>query len=241
MRMRYWDTYSAVYVLEGSGRFHDQDGLTIPVGPGDLMLMFPRHGYRYEQERDKPWSEFFIQFRGSIFGLWVKERLLSPQKPVHHIEPLKYWHDRLEAIIKPLHLPEPVQSLKRLSLLQDFFIDAVIMPAAPTTAAEQKWVMAARALIERDMSSAPDWETIARELNLSYHHFRRRFAQLTGVAPAKYRASKTIEHAGTLLKDRDLSLKAVAERCGFCDEFHFRKRFKFLTGLTPVQFRHRLE
>src|ERR1019366_4010575 len=97
MAMRYWDTYAAVYVRQGRARFQDVAGLDRPVGPGDLMLMFPRHGYRYVIDRDEPWSEFFIQFRGPLFGLWLKEGLLSPKLPVHHIDPVKHWWHPLGA------------------------------------------------------------------------------------------------------------------------------------------------
>jgi len=51
---------------------------------------------------------------------------------------------------------------------------------------------------------------------------------------------QAIEHCEDLLQDRRLTIKQIADACGFCDEFHFAKRFKELTGLTPAQFRHRL-
>lgn len=241
MRMRYWDTYSAVYVMRGHGRFRDQDGLSLPTGPGDLMLMFPRHGYCYEAAANEPWSEFFIQFHGPLFGLWVKEGLLSPKRPIHHIEPVQHWWKRLESIIRPLELPEPAQSLRRVTLLQEFLIDAAIIPELPATSAEQKWLAMAQTLLEKNPEKPPDWASIAKSCSVSYHHFRRRFTQLAGVPPAKYRASKVIEHAGDLLHDRLLTIKIIATRCGFHDEFHFSRRFKALTGLTPAQFRLRME
>jgi AraC-like DNA-binding protein len=241
MRMRYWDTYSAVYVLRGRGRFHDQDGLNLPVRAGDLMLMFPRHGYRYQADPDEPWSEFFIQFRGPLFGLWVKEGLLNPKRPIHHIEPIEHWRARLEAIIRPLDLPEPAQSLRRVTLLQDFLIDAAILPETPATARDERWLAAARAALAKDLDKPPDWDAIATTLGLSYHHFRRRFTQLAGASPARYRAAKAIEHAEDLLHNPLLAPRAIARQCGFYDEFHFAKRFKTLTGLTPAQFRRRLD
>ena len=47
MPMRFWDTFVVVYVLAGRARFHDETGLRLPVRSGDLLLMFPGHGYHY--------------------------------------------------------------------------------------------------------------------------------------------------------------------------------------------------
>jgi AraC-like DNA-binding protein len=238
--LRRWDTYSAVYVLKGTARFHDETGLNLPVHPGDLMLMFPRHGYRYLPDPEETWSEFFIQFRGPLFGLWVKDGLLDPRRPIHHIEPIDHWWQRLEAIIKPLALPEPAQSLKRVCLLQDFLVDAVITPHSETAPADVRWLAAARAALEKNFDRPMDWEATSRQFNLSYTRFRKKFAALGGVPPSSYRAGKVIEHAENLLQNRRLSVRDIAIQCGFYDEFHFAKRFKDLTGLTPAQFRRRL-
>lgn len=227
-------------VAVGGGDVREQDGTCGVVRAGDLMLMFPRHGYRYQGEPNELWSEFFIQFRGPLFGLWVKEGLLNPKRPIHHIEPIEHWHARLEAIIRPLDLPEPAQSLRRVTLLQDFLIDAAILPETPATAADERWLAAARAALAQDLDKPPDWDAIAKTLGLSYHHFRRRFTQLAGAPPARYRAAKALDHAEDLLHDPRLALRDIARQCGFYDEFHFAKRFKALTGLTPAQFRRRL-
>jgi AraC-like DNA-binding protein len=240
MTMRRWDTYAAVYVLKGRARFHNESGLNQPVVAGDLLLMFPRHGYRYVIDPSEPWSEFFIQFRGPLFGLWMKEGLLDPKRPVHHLEPVEHWWQRLEAIIKPMVLPEPAQSLKRVCLLQEFLVDAVITPQAETTPADIRWLAAARAALEKGFDRPVDWEVLARQFDLSYHRFRKKFTALGGVPPATYHAGKVIEHSENLLHNRRLALHDIARQCGFCDQFHFAKRFKELTGLTPAQFRRRL-
>jgi len=240
MAMRYWDTYAAVYVIEGSGRFEDQDGLRIPLREGNLMLMFPRHGYRYLSRRGEPWSEFFIQFEGPVFDLWVQEGLLDPKSPVHRLENVEHWWHRLEAIIKPSIMPEPVQTVKRICLLQEFLADTVLSPQAPAAAADTLWLATAQSELEKNLEEAVNWDAVARSLGISYNRFRQKFAALGGVPPAAYRAGKVIAHAEDLLRDQNLSVKEIALRCGFHDEFHFSKRFKDLTGLTPAQFRRRL-
>src|SRR5437762_3267328 len=70
MPMQVWDTYALVYVLDGKGRFYDAAGRDLPLHAGDLMLFFPRHGYRYRIDPSEPWSEFYMHFQGPVFDLW---------------------------------------------------------------------------------------------------------------------------------------------------------------------------
>jgi AraC-like DNA-binding protein len=240
MRLRRWDTYAAIYVLKGCARFEDQDGVRRDVGPGDLMLAFPGHGYAYQVDPALPWSEFFIQFRGPLFDLWAKEGILTPRCPVVHLEPVELWWKRLEAVIKPLALPEPAQSLRRVCLLQEFLVDALVLPRTRTTPDDGLWLCRAQALLGRNRESFLDWTAVARELGVSYHQFRRKFATLAGVPPARWRAAQVLEHAADLLGTPGLSVKEIAVRCGFCDEFHFSRRFRQFAGVTPAQFRRRL-
>ena len=240
MPLRRWDIYSAVYVLKGHGRFQDEAGLNLPLKPGDLILMFPRHGYRYHGNKNEPWSEFFVQFRGPIFSLWAREGLLNRKQPIHHLEPIDHWWSRLEATIKPMTLPEPAQSLKRVCLLQEFLVDAVLTPQGESDPNDQRWLARVRALIELNPGKAIDWDATARTLGITYHHLRRKFTQLSGVPPARHRAACVVRFAEDLLHDSSLSMKEIARKCGFCDEFHFSRRFKLMTGLTPADFRRRL-
>lgn len=240
MRLRHWDTYAAIYVLKGRARFEDQDGTRRDVGPGDLVLAFPGHGYAYQVDPALPWSEFFIQFRGPVFDLWTKEGLLSQRRPVVHLEPMELWWKRLEAMIRPLAIPEPAQSLRRVCLLQEFLVDALVLPRTRATPAEDLWLRRAQALLGRNPESFLDWPAVARDLGLSYHQFRRKFTMLAGVPPARWRAAQVLEHAADLLGNPHLSIKEVAARCGFCDAFHFSKRFHQFAGVTPAQFRRRL-
>lgn len=242
MRMRYWNTYSLVYVRGGSARFQDEDGRDLPVGPGDLMLMFPRHGYRYLNDATTRWSETFIQFDGPIFDLWRKRHVLRPAEPVWRLEPLAYWQPKLAEIAAPRveRESEAESALRRVCLLQAFLAEAYsTVHRAEHDAGQSEWLKRAHALLDTDLGAYPNWEALAGRLDMSYDRFRKRFQSLTGQAPAQYRALRRIAWACELLKDRRRPLTDIAVTCGYHDVFHFAKRFQQATGLTPAQFRQR--
>jgi AraC-like DNA-binding protein len=61
-------------------------------------------------------------------------------------------------------------------------------------------------------------EEAAAKMGMGYEAFRKRFARLAGIAPAKYRDARLMDLAGRLLRDREKPLKQIADACGFCDE-----------------------
>lgn len=179
-------------------------------------------------------------FRGPLFALWERGGLLDRQAPILHLEPVSIWWERLEALLAPLELPQSLQSLHRCLQLEQFLADALAASSSPAGGRHADWYRQACSLIDLQLGSTVDWEGIARRLDMSYRHFRRRFQVAGGITPGHYRAMRQIERAQELLHTPELSIKQVADRCGFCSAFHLATRFKHFTGLTPAQFRRRL-
>ena len=67
--------------------------------------------------------------------------------------------------------------------------------------------------------------------------FMRRFKKETGVTPMEYLGGIRMKNARKLLKESDMSVMEIAEKCGFETEEKFRVRFKEKLGVTPEQYR----
>lgn len=81
---------------------------------------------------------------------------------------------------------------------------------------------------------------LASAAGLSLSHFNRLFAQWTGQSPMDYLRHLRVEKARALLADVDLTIKQVAGRAGFADQYHFSKVFHQIDGLPPSAFREAL-
>ena len=240
MRLRRWDTFSLVYVRTGNAVFLSQGARERAVGPGDMMLMFPRNAYRYDIDPLTAWSETFVQFDGPVFELWRKSGLLTPAAPVWRLEPAAVWWTRLDSIVAPARAAGDDTALHRVGLLQSFLADAWTASHRPgLDEADGDWLAAAESLLAQDLATYPDWERLCGRMDLSYERFRKRFRSLAGISPAKFRADRRIAWAGALLGQDGCSMEDIARTCGYHDKFHFMKRFKAATGLTPAQYRLR--
>lgn len=80
-------------------------------------------------------------------------------------------------------------------------------------------------------------ESLASTVGLSPFHFSRRFKAEFGQTPHSFIIRKRIERAKTMLKKRNIAMKAVALDCGFSDQSHFCRTFRKMVGVTPAEYR----
>lgn len=67
-------------------------------------------------------------------------------------------------------------------------------------------------------------------------YFSRLFIKLTGCTVSKYILNLRISKAKSLLLNRQIKIRSVAEETGYEDVSYFIRKFKQATGLTPMQY-----
>jgi len=105
---------------------------------------------------------------------------------------------------------------------------------------EMEIVIKAKKLIEESVSLPLSGREIAWQVGLNYFRLKRVFKEVVGSSLADYIVSTRLNHARTLLQDKEMSIKQIAAFCGYksADSFitAFRKRF----NVTPDVLRKRL-
>jgi AraC family transcriptional regulator len=91
--------------------------------------------------------------------------------------------------------------------------------------------------IESHLEHSLTLPELAREANISSHHFLRWFKRHFGRPPHAYVIERRLERAKSLLSKTDLPLKEVALRAGFSDQPHMTRLFRRYLDATPKAFR----
>jgi len=98
-------------------------------------------------------------------------------------------------------------------------------------------IICALQYIEHNLSGNVTLSSLAKEANLSKHHFCRVFKKYIGKSSKRYIIDIKIEKAKNLLMDVDNNVSIVAWETGFNDLSSFIKHFKRTTGVTPSDYR----
>ena len=100
-----------------------------------------------------------------------------------------------------------------------------------------KVIMPAVKYLEKNYANPDLTNTeLAAQSNISEVYFRRVFAKQYGMTPKQFLIDIRINHAKQLLSEGRLKINAVAEKCGFTNQYHFCRVFKEKTGLTPTDY-----
>lgn len=83
----------------------------------------------------------------------------------------------------------------------------------------------------------PDVSKLAEYAGMSRSGFQHLYSRIFGVSVKHDIVSSRINYAKRLLSSSELSIKEIAERCGYSSEFSFMRIFKEKTGKTPTQYR----
>ena len=82
-----------------------------------------------------------------------------------------------------------------------------------------------------------DIDHIAAAMSLSPKQLRMRVMSITGMRPANYVLQVRLNYARRLIANDNLTLTAIANKCGFQTLSHFSKAFKQQFGMSPIQYR----
>jgi AraC family transcriptional activator of pobA len=92
-------------------------------------------------------------------------------------------------------------------------------------------------LLEREFTSSHEAGHYAAELGVTTGTLSRLLMKLTGRTTKQLILDRVILEAVRLLRFSDLSIKEIAARLGFSDQFAFSKAFKRQRGVGPLDFR----
>jgi len=92
--------------------------------------------------------------------------------------------------------------------------------------------------IKTNFKEQPDLEKVAEQIHLSPFHFQRLFTEWAGVSPKKFLQFISVEHAKSLLKEKQATLFDAAFETGLSGTGRLHDLFIKIEGMTPGEFKN---
>jgi len=137
--------------------------------------------------------------------------------------------------VNPADLKTILQKLERelLATKKELFTNQQMRPI--------DIIESVKAYLRQNYGQSISFSKIASQYGFSPAYLAKIFKEHTGTSPGKHLKEYRINIAKKLLMDSDLSVKEIAVRVGFDDQFLFSKNFKSMIGVSPLQFREQTQ
>lgn len=124
-----------------------------------------------------------------------------------------------------------------LLLAMTMLLDQQVRTEEPRGIKSDDLVRRAITWIDAHYHERPTLAGIAAAVKCSGGHLHARFTQEIGVSPTAYAQRQRLRDAQHLLSTTDLTVREVALKCGYDDQFHFSRVARRFFGLSPQEIR----
>jgi AraC-like DNA-binding protein len=230
--------FQIVYISAGEGVFTSGD-LTFNVNPGSVLLILPGIKHLYYPLLETGWHEYWVGFKGAYFSGLIKEGRFSPDQVFFQIG----LHDSIlslfNLIFDEIQAQRPLYQIKACAAILSLIAEVLTRDRRKEQLnSYQKTVEKAKYLMESNAFSAIDLSSISDQLGISTSRLNEIFKTYTSMTPYQYYIQIKIYKAESLLEQQDLSVKEVAHKMGFEDQYYFSRLCKNKTGVSPSEWKN---
>jgi len=227
-------------------QFHESGTLNLRIGSGRMksyrgavaFITHPGTEFSYEFSAEEKHNYYAVCFTGSRVAQYLRSGLLSLAPRVHRIADAERFRKTvMEFCLFRRREEYDFCTLKLEELLLMLHQPGKPRETAPPSPHQTEKLRQLAEAVCRDPGRGWNFDAEAGKLNVTPRHFRTLFARVNRMTPGHFLLSKRLDRAAAeLLNSRD-TVKAIADRNGFADEFYFSRLFKKYYRLSPRFYR----
>jgi len=223
------------YVCRGAG-FLEINGKTFYVKKNGIYFLMPGSTHAYRPDRKDPWVKLFFTVEGPLMQDLLKAYGMETVYHIPDCPELKKHFDRMKTLRFNPAISNPQASVVFHQFLQEAAtLVCGVKPELPEDMEALK--LALDDAVDKNFRLTQ----FAGGRKVSEAHLIRQFRLHFGMTPYEYLMSRKLETARHLLLYSSLSVKEIAVRLAFSDQYYFSNYFKRRVGQSPRLYRTRFQ
>lgn len=228
--------YKLCLVVSGEGTF-TMHGKSYDLHPGDLFFIFPSVTHNIHSNADEGDPHrlkcIYVSFIGIRANQIMSRFHITSISPVYsgHSDLIPFWENAIRIAGKNnLDLISESVLLYTLSVIGATTEESEEMQSSNLIQNIKKYVD--EHFSDQDLSL----NSICAHYNYNPKYISTLFKKYFKVGINEYVNTIRIQEACTLIDDNMTSVKDIAARCGFRDQYYFSRVFKIRLGISPSQY-----
>ena len=232
-----FDTCNFSLILRGHGEFR-RAGQTWTIQAPCVLTQWPGEYVEYGPHMpEETWDELYFIYDARLMTKFKQSRLIDPQRPVWPIGDLAAVNEQVAEFVELASASDPASIVDRVDRVCERLILETHL-ASPAQALGDQAIHRLIAEVQRHPGKPVDFEALAHRYGMSVSTFRRRWAEVGKLPPARLLQQFRLREACRLLVETTQPINAIAHAVGFEDELYFSRRFHKEMRLSPRDYRN---
>ena len=234
------------FVIKGKGYLKIQKNEYIPIYKNSCFLIEPGQQAKYHQDKDNPWTYFWIEINGKNIEKFVNLLAFKNNNNVINIPNIKdikncffdvFNQDLYGQNILSENLR--IQSLT-LKIFSDLFSNTINHNLEKNEKMLSKTEEQANAIIKyinyNYTSPNLSVKNLANMFYFNSSYLNRLIKKNTGLSPKKLIIKLRMERSLVLMKKKTMTISEISFEIGYKNQFYFSKEFKEYYGVSPSEY-----
>lgn len=230
--------FQILYISRGRGSL-EVHGQLHEMSQGSAFLAIPGIPHKYKPVYETGWHEYWVGFKGSFFDSMIEKDILSLDHLLFNPGINSRIIENFRLILEEVKAQKPLFQYRAcagiVTLLMDIF---TLERRNEQPNYYEEIVEKAKIIMEDNCFSNISITEISGQSGVSVPRLNEIFKAYTSMTPYQYFIHIKIQKAKNLLTQKDASVKEVAYKLGFDDQFYFSRLFKNKTGFSPSELKH---
>lgn len=219
------------YILQGSGVLEAPDGSYHELNRGDVYYLPRGCDHIYYAQGDVQLAKIYINFGGSFFDDTLARFGIEREYVYRGLDISSQMYAAFDAVREGT----PEAEIRCASIVFD-----IICRMYNHLHSGDGGITDARRIknyIDKNFSSNIQSHHLAQLVGKSPSQVVRSFKKIYGITPHRYITLKKMEAARVMLRKTELSVREIAQKLSYADEFYFSNAFKKEQGVSPREYR----